>query len=65
MDDFRVGSIPAYDPIGRQRTDDSAGRKKRKPHDPESAEEDVVSLSEETPAEEESGAGYGPRREKD
>jgi hypothetical protein len=63
MDDFRVGSIPPYDPIGRQHPDDSAGRKKKKHPDPQSAEEDIVSLSENAPEDEEGGIGYAPRRE--
>jgi hypothetical protein len=45
--------------------DDSAGRRKRKHPDPESAEEDVVSLSENAPEDLEAGSGYGPRREED
>jgi hypothetical protein len=64
MDDFRVGSVPPYDPVtGHQRVDDSAGRKKKKPHDQTGTEEDTVTLSEHEAGEEESGAGYGPRRE--
>ncbi len=65
MDDFRVGSIPSYDPLERQHADDSSGRKKRKHSEPQSAEEDVVTLSEQAPEEEDSGSGYAPHRAKD
>jgi len=65
MDDFRVGSIPSSDPLGRQRTDDSTGRRKRKQPDPQSAEDDVVSLFEHALEDEDSGAGYRPPREKE
>jgi hypothetical protein len=65
MDDFRVGSIPLSDPVGRQRADDSAGRRKRRNPDPQSAEDDVVSLFEHTLEDEEVDAGYAPHREQD
>ena len=65
MDDFRVGSIPSYDPLERQHADDSSGRRKRKHSNPQSAEEDVVTLSEQAPEEEDSGSGYAPRRSGD
>lgn len=60
MDDFRVGSIPSYDPIVRQRTDDEAGRKKKRHSEEPEAEADVVSLSDETSEDEDSGSGYAP-----
>jgi len=67
MDDFRVGSVSPYDPIERRHPDDSAGRRRRKlPEQPAEEEQDVVALSEpaeESPAQDEPGAGYGPRRE--
>jgi hypothetical protein len=64
MDDFRVGSVPPYDPIDHQRTDDSARRKKRKHSDESGApEEDVFTLSEHTGDDEEPAVGYAPRRE--
>jgi hypothetical protein len=62
MDDFRVGSIPSYDPLDRQHPDDSSGRRKRKHPDPQGAEEDVVTLNEPAPEDEEAGTGYGPHR---
>ena len=65
MDDFRVGSIPPYDPIHREHSGDSGGRKKKKQPDPQGAEEDVVSLSEHAPEDGETSTGYGPRREED
>jgi hypothetical protein len=53
------------DPVGRQRADDSAGRRKRRNPDPQSAEDDVVSLFEHTLEDEEVDAGYAPHREQD
>jgi hypothetical protein len=65
MDDFRVGSIPSYDPLDRQRPDDASGRRKKKPANPQGAEEDVVTLSEQAPEDEDSGTGYAPHRDRD
>lgn len=64
MDDFRVGSIPSSDPIRHQRADDSCRRKRRQP-DPQSSEDDVVSLFEHTLEDEEADTGYAPHREQD
>ena len=63
MDDFRVGSIPSYEPLERQHADDSGGRKKRKHSDAQDAEEDVVTLSKQAPEDEDSGTGYAPHHE--
>ncbi len=65
MDEFRVGSIPSYDPVNRQHADDPSGRRKKKHPDPQGAEEDVVTLSEHAPEDEEGGTGYAPHRDKD
>ncbi len=63
MDDFRVGSIPPYDPIERHHTgDESGGRKRKHPEPPAEPQEDIVEISEHA-EEEDSGTGYGPRRE--
>ena len=65
MDDFRVGSIPSYDPLDRQHADDPSGRRKKKHPNPQGAEEDGVTLSERAPEEEDGGTGYAPRRGED
>ena len=65
MDDFRVGSVPPYDPIDRHHADDASGRRKRKQAEPAAeTEEDIVELSEHAAAEDEPETGYGPGREK-
>lgn len=65
MDDFRVGSIPSYDPLDRQHADDRSGHRKKKQPDPQAAEEDVVDLTERAPEDEEGGTGYAPHRDGD
>ena len=63
MDDFRIGSIPSYDPIHRHSGDDSEKRKKRKHSESEAAEgEDIVSLSENSAEADDSAAGYSPSK---
>ena len=62
MDDFRVGSIPSYDPLDRQHPDDPSGRRKRKHQDPQGDQEDVLTLSEQAPEDEAAGTGYAPHR---
>jgi len=65
MDEFRVGSIPSYEPLERQHADDPGGHRKRKHPNQQDAEEDVVTLSEQAPEDEEGAAGYAPHHQGD
>ena len=65
MDDFRVGSIPSYEPLERQHADDPGGHRKRKHPNPDGAGEDVVTLSDQAPEDEDAGTGYAPHHQGD
>ncbi len=65
MDDFRVGSLSAYDPMPSRQRDEPGNRKKKSHPDQDPSEiADVVSFSG-PEAEEEPAAGYAPLPEED
>jgi len=53
MDDFRVGSIPSYDPSDRQEQSGSRQKKSRRPKDQVSGQDDVAIHSQDAETESE------------